>query len=437
MKRYDVIVAGGGLTGAAAAIASARAGSKTLLIEQYGCLGGMATVGQVNPFMPHYPWDKSRPGNEVVKGIFAEMLAKLERESNLLREFRTENWQLQEPAPHKPRLWAGNVAFDSEALKWILDEMVTGSGADIRFHTFIADVTRENGSVRSITTWSKSGHEEFAAAVFVDTTGDADLAYRGGFETVYGRESDGKAQAMTLMFRIGDIDLERMTNPNRTFLDGVERGELTLPGKRCLLMFPYPGVGTITFNQNEITGLDATNADDLTKAEIEGRKAIRELIHFLRANAQGFRKARVEQIAQQVGVRETRRIVGEHTLTVDELLSNVQFDDTVACGSYGVDIHDPEGKQRSENRTPEFGTFYCIPYRSLVVKGAHNLIAAGRCISATHEAASSVRIMPICTAMGQAAGEAAAQALRTGRAVARIDIDTLQDRLRTNGAFLG
>ncbi len=437
MKQYDVIVAGGGMTGAAAAIASARAGVRTLLIEQYGCLGGMATVGHVNPFMPYYLWDKTRPGNEVVKGIFDEVLTRLEQESTVLKEFRTEDWQLQQPPPHRPRLWPGNVAFDSEALKWVLDEMVIDSGADIRFHTFIGEVTCEDGRVQSITTWSKSGREQFGATVFIDTTGDADLAYRGGFETVFGRESDGKAQAMTLMFRLGDIDLERMSNANGHFIEGVKQGAITMPGKRALLMFPYPGIGAITFNQNEILGLDATSADDLTKAEIEGRKAIRELLLYLRANAPGFEKARVEQIAQQVGVRESRRITGEHTLTIEELLQTVEFPDTVACGAYPIDIHDPEGKHTTEHRTLPFGTFYRIPYRSLVVKGSANLLAAGRCLSATHVAASSVRVMPLCTAMGQAAGEAAALAVQTGRGVADVDIGALRKRLAAEGAFLG
>ena len=436
---YNVIVAGGGLTGVAAAVASARGGARTLLIERYGCLGGMATVGHVNPFMPYYQAERAAPGQEVVRGIFLEMLERLKKESNVLIELRKSDGSRGDDPGHKPRLWPGNTAFDTEVLKWILDEIVLESGADLRLHTFITNASMENNTIKRIDTESKSGRQSFSADVFIDTTGDADVVYRAGFETIYGRENDGKAQAMTVMFRLGDIDTSYFgkNNIQGLFQEAVARGEIKNPGKKIVLMFPYPGKGVVTFNQNEIAGLSPVESQDLTTAEIQGRKAIRELVAFLRKHAAGFEHCRIEQIAPQVGIRESRRIVGEYTLTVEDLLERVEFDDTVACGAYPVDIHDPEGKNHIPMKHLEPGTYYRIPYRSFVVKGAHNVLAAGRCLSATHEAAASVRVMPICAAMGQAVGEAAAIAAEKGSKVGEINTDELRKRLTHNGVFIG
>lgn len=436
---YDIIVAGGGMTGVGAALSAGRAGARVLLVEQYGCLGGMATVGHVNPFMTHYFYDRAYPGQETVLGIYHEILDRLARESPVLEEWRSEDGQLQNPPPHKPRLWPGNKGFDSEVLKWVLDEMMEEAGVKVRFHTFISKVRAEDKRISSIESCSKSGIENFAARQFIDCTGDADLAALAGFETIFGRESDGKAQALTLMFRLGDIDLENadLGQAQAAYREAVASGELKMPGKRQLLMFPYPGKGVVTFNQNELAGLDSTNADDLSRGEILGRKAVREIVAFLRKNAPGFEHCRVEMLPQQVGVRESRRIIGEYILNVNDLLNRVHFEDVIACGAYPVDIHDPEGKMsKNPMQHLEPGTYYQIPFRSLIPKGAQNLLVGGRCLSATHEAAASVRVMPICAAMGQAAGIAAARACNADEAISEINIAVVQDELRKAGAFL-
>ncbi len=424
MQRHDVVIAGGGLTGVAAGIAAARAGADTLLIERYGFLGGMATAGLVNPFMPHFTAARSEPGQEAVRGIYLELLDRLRAEDALL--------------PNAG--YRGNMAFDAEVLKWVLDEMAEESYLAVRFHSFLCGVEARGGHVKSIETVSKSGRSEFTAKVFIDATGDADLAALAGCETVFGREEDGKAQAMTTMFRVAGVDVDRM--PSREdctalLLQAVERGEVRRPGKRFLLSFPYPADGVLTFNQNEIAGRSAVSAEQMSQAEVEGRRAVREMVAFLRRSVPGFERCRVEAIAPQVGVRESRRIVGEHTLTVGELLSQERFPDAVACGAYPVDIHDPDGKKRVAMRHLPVGGWYDIPYRCLVPKGSVNLLAAGRCLSATHEAAAAVRIMPICTAMGQAAGEAAALSIRSGCRVRDVDVGELRGRLLERGAFLG
>ncbi len=438
MKTYDIIIAGGGMTGTAAAIAASRAGKKTLLIEQYGCLGGMATVGHVNPFMTYYRSQRAFPGQEVTAGIFQEILDRLELESEILTEYREEDGSVPKESKYKPRLWPGNVGFDTEALKWILDDMVLEAGGELRFHTMILDAEMSEGEVKTIQTASKSGLETFTARLFIDTTGDADLGFRAGFETEYGRKSDGRAQAMTTMFRMGDVDADNIPDNYDEYLhEAVKRGDVKDPGKKNLLMFPYPGQGCISFNQNEIADLDPTDADQLSEAEVRGRKAIREMVAFLKKDMPGFGNARVEQIAGQIGIRETRRIVGDFIMSVDDVVNASRFEDSIACGAFPVDIHDPEGKQNKNPMTPlPAGEYYQIPYRALIAKNSQNLLTAGRCLSATHEAAASIRVMPICTSLGQAAGEAAAMAVEENCCVSEINVASLQDRLKKAGAIL-
>jgi hypothetical protein len=362
------------------------------------------------------------------------MLDHLEAENALCMEQPTRG----RPAPPKPRIWGGNAAFDSEALKWIIDEMLEEAGVRVRYHTFVHEVQNEDGRIRAVRAVSKSGVECFSAAVFVDTTGDADLAHRAGFPTTYGRESDGKPQAMTVMFRLGDLDMDAIAEhglPQGAYKKAMEDGTLHRGGKRILLAFSYPG-DAVSFNQNELRGLCPVDAADLTAAEIEGRKAIREIVYWLRDNAPGFERCRVEQIAPQVGIRESRRIVGEFVLDWEHLVNMERFEDTVACGAYPVDIHDPEGKEAPMRKLPE-GGWYDIPYRAFLPQDCRNLLVAGRCLSATHEAAASVRIMPICTAMGEAAGIAAAQAAGADGDVTALDIGAVRSRLLQAGAFLG
>jgi hypothetical protein len=411
------------MTGVAAAVAAARRGGQTLLIERYGCLGGMATVGLVNPWMFHYAWHCfDEPGREVIAGIYQEILERLE-------------WQ---GAVAKGKdVFPGNRAFDAETLKWTLDELCLESGVALRFHTWVNGLEKSGRAIEALTTTSKSGPERFASKIFVDATGDADVAASGGCGTVFGREEDGKAQAMTLMFRLTDFEPE--AEIDRTiFLKAVESGRLKLPGKtHGLLAFRYPGRAVLTFNQNEVVGRCGVDAAQLTEAEIEGRRAIRELVEFLRADVPGFAACRVEATGHHIGVRETRRIVGQYVLTVDDLLRCRRFEDTVACGAYPVDIHDPEGKAKIPMQGLKTGEYYDLPYRSLLPVEVDNLLVAGRCLSATHEAAAAVRVMPICTAMGQAAGEAAALSVRQGCSPTRLDSSHLRRNLLESGAFLG
>jgi hypothetical protein len=247
---------------------------------------------------------------------------------------------------------------------------------------------------------------------------------------------------MTIMFRLGDVDMDVLEEhglPHQAYYDARDAGELPLGGKGRLLAFGYPGEA-VPFNQNELRGFCPVDADGLSAAQIEGRKAIRELVHWLRENGPGFERCRVEQIAPQIGVRESRRIVGDFVLDWRHLRGQQRFEDTVACGACPVDVHSPDGKRPAmskEERGIGKGDWYDIPYRAFLPQNCENLLVAGRCLSATHEAAGSVRMMPMCTAMGEAAGMAATHADAGNGDVTAVDTDALRADLRRAGAFLG
>jgi hypothetical protein len=384
----QVLVAGGGAAGIAAAVAAARRGASTLLIERYGFLGGMATAGLVNPFMM---WE---PGAEpLVGGIFQEMLDRMAALGGY-------------SCPRQPN------AFDPEVFKAVADELCLEAGVELRLHTVVTSATVRNARVSSVRTESKSGAERRRARVYIDCTGDADLAYRAGVQCDYGRAEDGMAQPMTLNFRMANVDVERMPPKdeiNRLYDAAKAEGRVSCPRENVLFFYAIqPGV--VHFNTTRVTGKSGVDAGDLTSAEIEARRQARELVSFLVSSVAGFENAYLQQTAAQIGIRETRRIRGEYTLTADDVLAARKFPDGIARCSYPIDIHSPTGAGTIIRDVPR-GDHYEIPYRCLVPIGVDNLLVAGRCVSATHEAQASLRVMPQCFAMGEAAGTAAALAV--------------------------
>jgi len=368
----QVIVAGGGPAGIAAAVAASRQGAETLLIERYGFLGGMATAGLVNPFMP---WHAN--GSPLVAGIFEEM------------------------------------------------------------HTLVGGVAREGSAITSIRTESKSGTEEWTAALYVDCTGDADLAFRAGVPCDHGRDEDHLAQPMTLNFRMAGVEIEQMPTRqeiNRLFDQAKAEGRLHQPRENVLFFYTTrPGV--VHFNTTRVTGLSGADADDLTAAEIEARRQAHELAHFLVARVPGFERAYLEQSGAQIGVRESRRIRGDYALTGDDVVNARKFPDGIARSNYPIDIHSPTGSGTVIREVPA-GNYYQIPYRCLLPVGVDNLLVAGRCVSATHEGQSSLRVMPQCFAMGQAAGVAAAMAVRSGISPRQVSAEELRQALRKQGQIV-
>lgn len=411
--KYDVIVVGGGPGGIASAVGAARLGADVLLVERYGFLGGGATAMLVNPFMTYFAGDK-----QIIFGVFQDMLDGLTR----LGAYGSERTK-----------WA----FDAEAFKIVAERMCLDAGVTLLYHSFLARANVRDGVIESIDVATKDGLKQLEAKVFIDSTGDGDLAYFAGAETEKGREEDGFAQPMTLNFRMAGVDLDRM--PSRAemtaaYVKAKQEGTISCPREDILLFFStQPGV--VHFNQTRVVMHDAVDPESMTAAEVEARRQAWEIAHWLIETIPGFEQAYLQQTAPQLGVRESRRVMGDYVLTEEDLLSACKFDDVIACGSYPVDIHNPTG-EGTVLKHLEPGTWYDIPYRSLLPRGMKNLVIGGRCISATHAAHSAIRVMPIVFAIGHAAGISAALAAAAGVEPRQLEVRKVQGELLKQGAFL-
>lgn len=445
-EHHDVIVIGGGMAGCAAAVTSAGNGCSTLLIERFGFLGGWATAALVNPFMSY----RAADGKQLVGGFFQRLLDRLTEQNGLV-----------------------NASFDSEVMKSVLQEWTLSSGAELLLHTFFdrADYA-EDGRVIVHTT-SKSGRRSHTCRRLIDCSGDGDAAVSLGADYESGDE-EGLPQAVTLMFDVGGVDLTKMlkwvrAHPDQmrfpqlpadadvegmSRLGGVgiagyydlikkarSRGEYAAPGD-LIFFITRPTPGQVVFNTTHIGGVSGVSADDLTRAEIEGRRQMMSIVAFVKKYVPGFEKSYLVQSATHVGVRETRRIVGEHKFCAEDVLQARKFDDAVCRLAYPVDVHSGKGdgytrqEEKELVRTPPPGDWYEIPYRCLVPLGIENVLVAGRCVSSTQEGHGAIRIMPSCAAMGEAAGMAAAMSLKHGVTPRELDGSRLRERLKETGALL-
>jgi len=415
--QYDIAVVGGGTGGVPAAVEAARSGAKVLLVERYGFLGGMATAGLVNPYMGY--WAGGKP---IVRGIFEETLAGLRNGGGL-----AENGQ----------------TFDEEVLKVVLDRMVLEAGVATLFHAAFVSCECACGRIESARFVSKEGCFDVTAEVFIDATGDADLAAAAGASVEIGRSEDGLCQPMTLSFRLAGIDLAALPSDfgklrkilNDAYLAAKADGSIDNP-REDILIFKTLREDVLHFNTTRVVGKSPVSTAQLSEAEFEGRRQAFELLRLFKERVAGFEDAYIQKSGVLIGVRESRRVMGEYVLQVEDILSARKFDDAVACSSYPVDIHNPAGTGTVIRRLPP-GQWYEIPYRSIVPLGLDNLLMAARSISATHEAHSSLRVMPVVAAIGQAAGAAAAMAASERRAARDVDADQLRNRLVAAGAFVG
>jgi hypothetical protein len=330
-------------------------------------------------------------------------------------------------------------SFHEESLKIILDKITREAGINVLFHSFLCGVDRDNDMIKSVTVATKTGNLSFSARTFIDASGDGDLAALAGCSFTLGRESDHLCQPMTLCFRVGNVDVARFkadkARLNLIWKEAQEAGKIQNP-RENILVFEYPAKNVLHFNSTRVIKLNPTDPFDLSRAEAQAREQTAELFSFLKANAAGFEEADMLSSAPEIGVRESRMVQGLHTLTEEELKSCIHFSDSIAAGNYDIDIHSPDGGGTSHYYFAP-GEYYTIPYRCLLPRGTKNLLVAGRCISATHEAQASIRIMPICTCLGEAAGTAAAAAKAAGVCVRDADVSKLQSMLRKNGAFIG
>ncbi len=415
--RAPLVVVGAGPAGCAAAISAARLGTEVWLLERYGFPGGMATTGLVHPWMTYYSGD--RP---IIGGLFAEVVERLRQRA-----------AFQDGAHFGMR----HHCFDPEALKQVLLGMLLEAGVKLLLHTFLADAQAQEGRVYSLLTASKSGLVEIRPQMVIDASGDGDVAAWAGAAYEKGRPEDGLMQPMTMHFRMGGVDFSRMPSREEMsalYVQAKASGEIVCP-RENLLWFETTIPDQVHFNTTRVTHVDGTSRDDLVRAEIEARRQTEEIAAFLRRKVPGFEKAYLSHTAPQIGVRETRRILGEYILTGEEVLGGRKFADGIALGSYPIDVHNPAGEGTIMKHLPP-GEFYSIPYRCLVPREVNGLLVAGRPISTTHEAHASTRIQPICYATGQAAGVAAALALKRGLQPRELAVGELQETLRNQGAIL-
>ena len=420
MKRYDVIVVGGGFAGAAAAIASARNGAKTLIVEKGNCFGGAATNSLVTPFMPV----ETKLNGEIIslaQGLFAEIHEKLiDREKIGKRHWNKYN-------------------FSEEKLKFILNDMLIEAGAEILFHAYLSDVQAKDGKVEKITCITRGGKIELSADYFIDATGDAFLSFLAGAETRLGREEDNLCQPMTLCFRVANVDRDafysKFDQMTQEYIELKQQGKIKNRYEK-ILVFNHPIDGVLHFNSTRVVMKNPVDPFDYSDAELEAREYVKEVFSFLKEHALGMENAYLLSTGSEIGVRESRMITGEYLLTGQDLVNCTKFDDAIAACNYDIDIHNPEGEGTSHYYFGA-GKFYTIPYRSLIPKGFDNLLVAGRCISSDHEAQASYRIMPTVCCIGQAAGTAAAIAVKDKTTVKEVDIVKLQKCLKEQGAFIG
>ena len=434
----DVLVVGGGCAGLAAGICAARHGADIIIAEQNGYLGGTATAGMVGPFMTSYD---VKGETQLIRGFFDEFVRRMEKTGGAIHPSKAEYdsaYAAYRAAGHR------NLAtFDGEAYKRIAEDMCAESGVRLMYHLFLMEADSENGKVTSAYFATKSGIYKINAKVFIDCSGDADLAYYSGAQTVYGN-CDGEVQAASMFFSVIGVDKEKMDKhmknassiEERFYMKEIlkerEKGRFPLYRAKIAL---YEGLGDEWLvNMSQLDDVNAVIPEEVTAAEIEGRRQIEYIISFLRKYAAGCENIRLVRSAASLGVRESRRIKGEYTVTKEDVIESVKFRDSVFCCSNSMDIHK---KGYVEYIVRKSDAPYYIPYRALVAKNFDNLLAAGRCISAEREVMGAIRVMPPCFAMGQAAGTAAALCAVQDISVQELNAEELAEALKTDGVYLG
>jgi hypothetical protein len=448
-QKYEVIVVGSGAAGICAAISAGRNGAKTLLIESHGFLGGISAT---------LPWlgFHERDYRMVVKGLPLEIAQRLQQ-AGAASEFVLD-----------PKCGSA-ISIDSHYWKCVAMQMAEEAGVRVMLHTLVVDTIRENDRIAGVVVQNKSGRQEIRANVVIDCSGDGDVAARGGVKWEKGRTADGLVQAPTLIFRLGgvnpkeflagcknkELDYRELISRHQDVWDRtmrrIDKMAVVICGGFASLIEKARLAGDISIPQTRIVGvrlhrpdqylvvmtrvlgLDPTDVNSVSDAYSRIYQQIPELVRFFKKWVPGFSNSHLEEIAPMLGVRESRRIVGDYMLTGKDVISGRRFDDAVSMGGYHIDIHRPSGTWVDSWNVQA----YTIPYRSLIASGVEGLLMAGKCLSATHEAVASTRVVPICMGQGQAVGTAAALAVKHGVSPRDISIETLQNTLISQGAELG
>lgn len=440
-QHYDVVVVGGGPSGLTAAVSASRQGATTLLIERYGFLGGMTSAALVYPWFTFH----DMTGTQVIGGLAQEIvdrLVALEASPGHLRDTVGFVWSV--------------TPFEREAFKLLALDLVTESGVDLLLHSLVYRTEMAGGTIASVHSVGKYGAAVARGTVYIDATGDADLAFMAGAPTVKGRPQDGKVQGATVLLRLGGVKVEPIVQymkahpeefHHQSLIDELDTLPLTgvsgffslwrkapscIPRDR-VVFFMGPRPGEVLMNTSRVINVDPTDPVDITRAEMEGRRQAIPLVDFLRREVPGFAECYLLEVAPQIGVRESRRIAGSYMLSASDVAAGRRFPDTIALCGEPIDIHAPDS---GGMQLQEVHRAYDVPYRILLPQEVDNLLVAGRAVSCTHETFSSLRVTAVAMATGQAAGTAAALSVQYQVAPSAVDTARLREILVQNGAIL-
>lgn len=419
----DVLVAGGGPGGLGAAVMAARAGAKTVLVERYGYLGGMASSGEVHPFMPNHV-----NGRTLDTPVYAEWA---ERIHSYLPPNAQENIPFDKTIPSgKERM------LSKDAAMLAAEDLCVEAGVRILYHHWVADAIVAQRLIKAVVLLSKSGFTAANAACYVDCTGDGDLAVLAGCEYEQGGPS-GHSQPMTLCFKLSHVNRDRMPSQvelDRLFNAAKERGEILTP-RHNVLHFQHHDDDVVHFNTTRVCHKSGTNGVELSDAERDARRQMREYLRFFRTYVSGFEQCRIHSLGHHIGVRETRRIKGINFIRREVFSNAMKFEDGICRCCYGIDIHNPDGSGTEHEYIPE-GDYFEIPYGCVVAKDVDNLTIGGRPISVDHAIHSSMRVMPPACTVGQAAGMGAALSAQRGCKPADLEGVEVRALLCKQGASL-
>lgn len=448
-RTYDVVVVGGGTTGAIAAIAAARSGVKTALVEESGFLGGTAACGL--PWMAFHNFDENK---RIIGGIPYEIIERL-RKINGASDF------LMDP------ILESTVYVNPHLLKTLLMEMTQEAGITLYLHSLAGEAEMEGQQIKGVYLHNRQGCQLIRGTVIIDCTDCCNVAAFAGAKCIHGRNDDGKVQVASTIFTVGDVDTDRMIayfmehptqlrphhlpskelrfviNSLRTaplfslgaFKDLIAKATadgLSFP-RETMIGIVRPCQHEIMLVTPRVENVDPTDTDNFTRGEVEGYRQILDIMRFINQYMPGGERARIISSNHTIGMRETKHILGMYTMTAEDIVRGARFEDAIAQGAYYMDIHTPDTKGLAPMIQPPT---YHIPYRSLLPQNVDGLLVAGRCISATHEAIAAIRVIPITGSMGQAAGMAAAMAIQMGCLPSQIPVRSLQKRLLENGVLL-